>query len=239
MTQPYSDQDPTWYMPLYFYELGFWQKLLGPGMLQGRLLSALLGALSGLLVVDIVRRITGNVLAGALAATVLLTIPAVTFYFGTATPIATVSLLVLFALWLTLTGIGRQSLWRSLCLGMVFSALYFFRQNMILLVVALAPLYILGAGRSRIVHSIAVLIGLIAVATPLLVYFPDRLALYAIRLPVITPMLIDFGLFQNPLLLIESGTLSNFGLGLAVHKWAWADTLTLLYCPILDSSSRL
>ena len=228
---PYSDQDPTWYMPLYFYELGLWQKLLEPGLWQGRLLSAILGALNGLLIVEIVRRITGNLVAGALAAAVFLSIPAVTFYFGTATPIATVSLLVLVSVWLVITGLGRAALWRSLCLGILLSVLYFYRQNMVLVIVAIAPLYILGLRQSRLLHSTVVLIGMFAVAAPLILFFPDRLISYAMRLPVVTPVLADLGLIKDPLLLIEASTVADMGLGLAFTKIAWPDIVDAFVLP--------
>src|SRR5688572_11519180 len=48
--QPYSDQDATWYMPLYFYQLGLAQKLFGQSHEVGRTMSAGLGALSAVLV---------------------------------------------------------------------------------------------------------------------------------------------------------------------------------------------
>ena len=68
---PYTANDPTWYMPLYFYELGLWQKYMGAGMTYGRLLSAGIGALSGLVIFDIVRRVTGNWTASAIATATL------------------------------------------------------------------------------------------------------------------------------------------------------------------------
>src|SRR5437868_3807764 len=46
---PYTATDATWYMPFYFYQLGWWQQALGLGLSSGRLLSIGLGALNGLL----------------------------------------------------------------------------------------------------------------------------------------------------------------------------------------------
>lgn len=229
--EPYTDQDPTWYMPLYFYELGFWQKLIGTGIAQGRYLSAGLGAISGLLVFDVVRRITGDVIGAALAAAILLTLPAVTFYFGTATPIATVSLLVLLTVWLAISGLGKSSLWRSIGLGALFATLYFYRQNMILIVVAVAPVYLLGLRQSRFIHMVMVLVGILLIVAPVIMVFPDRLVSYAIRLPLITPALTDLNFMADPLVLIEANTVGTMGLGLALSKFDWRDVFDAFLLP--------
>ncbi len=228
---PYSDQDPTWYMPLYFYELGLWQKIFGPGITQGRILSACLGTLSGLLVFDITRRVTGNWTASAFAATALLTVPSVIFYFGTATPIATVSLLLLLTVRVAVTGLGRSSLWRSLCLGALFAALYFYRQNMVLALLAIAPVYLLSLRQSRLSNAIMILVGMMLVSVPVIMLFPERLVSYAIRLPLITPLLSSLNMVRDPLLLIEANTAGDMGLGLALNKVTWQDAVDAFLLP--------
>ena len=83
---------------------------------------------------------------------------------------------------------------------------------MILVILALAPLYLISLRQSRFAHSVLVLIGMVVVAAPLLYYFPERLISYAMRLPVITPILTDLGLIEDPLLFIEAIPLQTLGL---------------------------
>ncbi|MDG2320594.1 MAG: glycosyltransferase family 39 protein [Rhodospirillaceae bacterium] len=228
---PYTATDPTWYMPLYFYELGLWQKYMGAGMTYGRLLSAGIGALSGIVIFDIVRRVTGNWTASAIATATLFTVPAVVFYFGTATPISTVSLLCLLAVWMVVIGVSRPTQWRSLCLGVLFGVLYFYRQNMILVLVALLPVYILGLRQNRANHFATVLIGIAIVAAPILLTFPDRLLSYAIRLPLITPLLSNLNLINDPITLIQTNTTGAVGLNLAFSKFVLEDLLDAYLLP--------
>ncbi|MFL2769889.1 MAG: glycosyltransferase family 39 protein [Rhodospirillaceae bacterium] len=229
--KPYSDQDPTWYMPLYFFELGLWQKLVSPSLISSRSLSAGIGVLSGLVVFDIVRRITGSWSAGSIGAATLLSVPAVIFYFGTATPIATVSLIGLLAVWFVIAGINKPSLWISLCLGALFGLIYFFRQNMILLVIPLLPIYLLGLRKQRVHHTALVLLGIIVVVAPIIIAFPDRLLSYAMRLPIITPLLADMGLINDHLSIIQTNTTGDVGLNLALSKFALIDLVEAYLLP--------
>ncbi len=228
---PYSAEDPTWYMPIYFYELGVWQVFAGRGLIESRIFNAGLGLLSGLLVFVVTRRITGNLIASAIGTAVFFTVPAVTFYFATATPIATVSFFFLMSLWLAVSGLGRNSLVNTFTLGLVFGVLYFIRQNMILVIVALAPLYIVGLRGSRLVHSLVLLLGICSVATPLLLIFPEGLMSYAVRLPLVTPLLSELNLFNDPLLDIQSSTTGNVGLGLALGNISIPDILDAFLLP--------
>ena len=54
---PYAAEDATWYMPFYFYQLGWAQQIFGQGHMAGRVMSAVLGAASGGLVFLICRRL--------------------------------------------------------------------------------------------------------------------------------------------------------------------------------------
>lgn len=228
---PYSDVDPTWYMPLYFYQLGLWQDLIEPGMQSGRILSAGIGFLSGVLVFDIVRRLTGSLTASAFAGTALLSVPSVVFYFGTANPISTVSLLTLVAVWISVTGLSHPTMWRSVLLGFVFGLLYFYRQNMLLLLIALLPLHLLGVRENRLQHSLLILGGLLLVAVPIVAVFPDRLLSYAIRLPVITPLLSLLPFIDDPLLFIQANTVGDVGLNLAFDKIVFEDLVDAYALP--------
>lgn len=223
LSAPYSDQDPTWYMPLYFYQLGAWQIFFGTGLETARLQNVLIGALSGTLVFDIVRRVTGNRVAASLSVLVLLTTPSTVFYFSTVTPIATVSFLLTIAIWIIVGGLSTARVWRSLALGMLLAALYFYRQNMILAAVALIPLHILALRKNRWTHLTALILGLCAVTAAMLLIFPDRLAVYATRLPVVTPLLASLNLISDPLLTIQNNATSTMKLTIPISSIAWQD----------------
>ena len=220
---PYSDQDPTWFMPLYFYQLGFWQAGLSQGLESGRFLSAIAGALSGIVLFDVVRRITGNRIAAALSTLILLTVPTVIFYFSTTTPTASLSLLLLITIWVMAGGTGKPRVWRSTAIGVLLATLYFYQQNMILAATALIAIYLLSLTRGRLTHIGLILIGGAIVAAPLLVYFPDRFAAYAMRLPLITPLLAELGLLEDPLSIIARNTITGLGVGFSFDRIAWQD----------------
>lgn len=220
---PYSDQDPTWYMPLYFYQLGYWQTFVGAGIETARVHSVLIGGLSGLITFDIVRRITGNRIAAALSTLVLLTSPAVTFYFSSATPTATVSFLLALTTWVIANGLSAPRFWKSLTLGALVALLYFYRQNMILAAFALIPIHLLALRGQRLGHLAAVTLGLTTITALTLTFFPERLAVYAVRLPLITPFLASLNIISDPLLTIQSNTTSSMTLGTPLKSLAWQD----------------
>lgn len=223
VTTPYSNQDPTWYMPLYFYQLGYWQTFFDTSIEASRLQSVLIGALSGLFVFDIVRRVTGNRIAAALSALVLLTTPAVVFYFSSITPTAAVSLLLALTIWIIVCGISKPHIWRSVAVGALLGTLYFYRQNMILAAVVLIPIQILALRRNQFKHLTAIIIGLAVVTAFVLFLFPDRLAIYAIRLPLITPLLGSLSIMSDPLLTIQNNTTSPLALTIPLGNLAWQD----------------
>ena len=139
---PYKNGDSNWYMPLYFYQLGAWQLIFGQNVETSRLLSSFFGLFSSLIVFDLVRKITGNNIASSLSVLIFLTTPSIVFYFGTATPISTVSFLLLFTIWVSIEGIGRVNRFRSFLIGILFSILFLYRQNMILAILILIPIYL-------------------------------------------------------------------------------------------------
>ncbi len=205
--QPYSAVDATWSMPLYFYQLGFWQKLAGIGPLPGRLLSLAIGALDGILLFLICKRLTANSVASAAAAFIFLGTPATVFAFATATPAATIALLHLAAVWLIVAHIGRPQVWASIALGVLCTALYFYRQDMILAVAVLLPLHIAAAGRGNRAQHAAIAIAALALsAAGLLMLFPGKLLYYAVRLPVIYPLIERLGGIAPNFQLIDQGT---------------------------------
>ncbi len=216
---PYTATDATWSMPLFFYQLGWWQHL-GLGQVWGRAMSVGIGVANGVLLFAICQRLTANALAAAGAVFIFLATPATSFIFSGATPAATVSLVHLAAIWLLVTSLGRPRPWATVIFGLLMVALYFYRQNMILAVVALVPLYIAGIGKKRGLHS-AVLIGVMAVTTAGLLYaFPHKLAEYAARLPVIYGWLQNTALLPPHFVLIERGSTSAITANLALDRFS-------------------
>lgn len=228
---PYTDQDPTWYMPLYFYQLGIWQTFFGTGIEAARLQNVLIGALSGILVFDTVRRVTGNRTAAALSVLVLLTTPSVVFYFSSVTPISAVSFLLILSIWIIVGGLSAARIWRSLALGLLLAALYFYRQNMILAAAALIPIHILTLRKNRWSHLGALVLGLSAVTAAMLLIFPDRLAVYAMRLPVVTPLLASLNLISDPLFTIQNNATSSMTLTISLSRIAWQDIVDAFLLP--------
>ncbi|MGE4062603.1 MAG: ArnT family glycosyltransferase [Rhodospirillaceae bacterium] len=212
---PYSPADVPPEMPLYYFELGFWQRLLGPGHLSGRLLSIGLGAASGLLLFAICRRLSANTLVAAAAAFIFLATPSTSFFFGTATSAAAVSLLHLVAIWLIVVSMGRPRPMVSALMGIVCALLYFTRQEMFLAVIVLIPLYAAALGRDRALQSLIV-VGAFAVTSAVgVVLLPERFAAFALDLPVFGPFLGDAGLLGPDYTLVARGTHAMGSLGAA------------------------
>ena len=125
IARPYAGTDIPTAMPLYFYELGYWQRLVGPGHVAGRTLSIVLGAASGLLLFAICRRLTANTVVAAAAAFIFLATPSTSFFFATATSAATVAMLHLLAIWMIVTSMGKPRAYISVLMGLACAALYF------------------------------------------------------------------------------------------------------------------
>ncbi len=214
---PYTPADVPAEMPLYFYELGYWQRLLGAGHLSGRILSIVLGGVSGLLLFAICRRLTANTLVAAAAVFIFLATPSTSFFFATATSAATVSTLHLLALFLIVDSMGRPRMHVSAAMGLVCAAIIFVRQDMFLGVVVLIPLYVAAVGRDRFVQALFVLVALAATAALVIVAFPAKLQVLALDLPLIGGMLGDAGLLGPDHTLVARGTHGPAGLGAAIE----------------------
>jgi len=228
---PYSDQDPTWYMPLYFYELGWWQQVFGQGHLPGRLLSVLFGGLNGLLLFIICRKLTANVVVAALAVLMLLSTPATVFYFSTANPIASVSFLHLACIWLILTNTKQPNLLTSIALGAMFSTLYFFRQNMVLSIIVLYPVYIIMLRDQRFKHFFCVAITGLACCFGIMLTHSARIMDYVIRLPILSEILGKLDLLPASLATAISGTTTPYSLGFEPTQVRIEDVLNAFVLP--------
>ncbi len=243
LVAPYSDADATWYMPLYFSLLGAVQSWFGPGLITGRVLSLVLGALSGGALFACCRKLTGNRPAAALAVLVYALAPATAYYFATATPLAAVSLLLMTGVWLTLNGrdLPASRGWiapaNSAALGVLFALLFFFRQNMILAIVALAPAYVLMVRERRTLHA-AILAAAAAATSALIVWmFPERLGEYAVRLPGLTPVLLFAGLLPERFELILASTASPLSLAFEPRRIAAGDIVNAFLLPYTGTAA--
>lgn len=233
--KPYSDADATWYMPLYFYQLGWAQAAFGQGHIAGRVMSAIMGAGAGGLVFLICRRLALAAPVAALGCALFLLGPTTAYYFTTATPIATVAALLLLAIYLIQRAPEAPPA-LSFGLGMLFAVLYFYRQNMILALVVLAPLYLWQVKHRRLMHAGLLALGLVLVTAPILALFPAKLALYAIRLPLITPLLHRAGLLPDTLRLIQDATESRYSLSLDLARLSWRDPVNAFLLPFLGTN---
>jgi hypothetical protein len=205
---PYSAADATWAMPLYYYVLGWWQQIAGLGHYPGRLLSAALGLAAAAILFAITRRLTGNLLAAGAAAFLFLATPTVAHAFALATPTALLAVLHLAAMWIIVLALGRPQPVLTVVFAVLCVAIYFTRQNLILGIIILIPLYLLAIGRDRRFHAL-ILGGVIAAgATAVLLVFPDRLAGLALRLPYLTLTFARWGLLPADFGLIEQGTVA-------------------------------
>ncbi len=231
---PYSDRDATWYMPLFFYQLGLFEKVFGTSLEAGRTMSAVIGGLSGGLLFLICRRLTGNAAVALLTTAIYLLTPTTAYYFATAAPLATVACLTLLAVWLILIaappGVGV-----SAALGLTFWALFFYRQNMILAVGLLAPLYIFAIGRKRVLHTAIVAGVSLAASIATLLLFPAKLGHYAARLPGVVPILDTLHMLPRDFQLIQTATDSAALLRIDLASLSWENFAISFLLPYLGT----
>ena len=235
LVAPYSDADATWYMPLYFYQLGLTQAVFGYGLIVGRAASLVMGGVSGGVLFACCRKLTKNPIAAALAVLLYLANPTTAYYFATATPLSSVALLFMAAIWLLLVGRERPSVGVSLLLGMVFALLYFYRQNMILAVAVLAPAYLAVVGRRRLLHAGLLAASSTAVSAAILAMFPVKLVDYALRLPGLTPILRKMALLPASFDLILAATVTPLSLAFEPGRISWQDPFNAFLLPYLGT----
>ena len=203
---PYTPADVPAEMPLYYYELGYWQRLLGAGHLSGRILSIVIGGAGGLLLFVICRRLTANTQVAAAAVFIFLATPSTSYFFATATPVATVSTLHLLAIFLIVDSMGKPRAAVGALMGLVCAAIYFTRQDMFLAIAVLIPLYVAAVGRERPLQMLSVLVGLAAGTALVIFAFPAKLQVLALQFPFVGGLLGDAGLLGPDYTLVARGT---------------------------------
>ena len=228
---PYTATDATGQMPLYLHALGYWQRLDSIGPSPARLLSVGLALVNGVLLFFITRRLTANTLAAAAAVLILLATPATAYAFATATPAALTSALLLLATWLIVGFMGRPNLAVSALMGVLAALLYFTRQNTILAIVMLVPLYIAAIGRKRAVHGAVLVVAAALVTAAILYAFPAKLGDYALRLPVISPLLEKAGLLALNFVIIDHGSTGAVSMAPAFGQFSATEVLDTFVLP--------
>jgi hypothetical protein len=231
LVAPYTATDATGGMPLYFLQLGFWQQVQGLGHIPARVASIGMGVVSGLLLFAICKRLTANTLAATAAVFIFLGTPATAFSFAMATPAATVSALHLAAIALIVFSLGKPRPWATALMGALCAVMYFYKQHMLLAVVVLVPLYIAAIGRQRALHAAILLAAAAAVTAAILLSFPDKLTDYALRLPLISPLLEQAGLLAPNFVLIDRGTADAITMGPAFDRFSPTGLLDTFLLP--------
>jgi hypothetical protein len=123
----------------------------------------------------------------------------------------------------------------SVALGVLFAVLFFYRQNMILSIVVLAPAYIYVIGRERWLHTALVAAAAGLFTGVMLMLFPERMAFYAIRLPLLTPILQALSLLPETMRAIQEGTETPYSLSLDPARLSWRDPVNGFLLPYLGT----
>lgn len=230
LSTPYSSEDPTWYMPFYFLQIGIWQKIFGQDILISRLLSSIIGLINGLIVFKIIIKVTGSKISGSCGTLIFFTVPSVVFYFSTVTPTSTVSLILLVSIWVIIDSFRKADNYRSIILGVLFCLMFYYRQNMILAIIFLLPLYIYSIEEKK--KQLFIILATISIFTFLLILLlPDKFIFSIFRLPLISPILSHLGFFNESSQLLDNYI--NSSLGLNLKNFALIDVIDAFILPYL------
>lgn len=201
---PYSEQDPTFYMPLFFYQLGLWQEIFGVGLYSGRLMSLAIGLINLALLHRIVIELTRDGRAAAAAIFLMSTTLTAVAFWTTAAPYASVTLITLIALLLISRGDRINFAISAISIGLLYFLLYFYRPNMIIAIGLCCILQVAFRKNWRIAAPLLSLAAFALCSVIFVELMPERLSLYALRLPIVTGHLLQWGLF--PIEALHSAT---------------------------------
>jgi len=204
---PYSDIDPTFYMPLIFYEDGLAQLLFGIGYLPGRVLAVIFALACFVLVYLVGQRIGRSRLAGAAAVVLAVCSPVTLTYFATATPYAVVSFLSLLLIFILYDFKSRRAGYALA--GLIMWAILFTRPNMM-------PIGLIPAGwalliePSRKIESAAIAFAAFTIPTTLaFLLFGQRLFDVVLDVPGISHIATALGAQAGAYSKIVSSTFSQ------------------------------
>lgn len=147
--KPFSSEDATWYQPLLFYILGAWQWIFGHNIVTSRLLSVLITAVNIALLASLLHRLGCTVWPIALAILVFALTEDSIFYFTAAAPYAYAVCLQLAAFHLLLAMKKSASFPVAVAFGVVLTACYLLRINLVLFIALGLGIAWVRAGRDR------------------------------------------------------------------------------------------
>ena len=196
--QPYSNFDPTWQMPIWFYLNGWWQMLFGIGHISSRSFSSILGFINLLFLYKIVNLFYRNKIYGLLAVSIFVLSPHAVWQFTTSSPHALVSLINLLAFFL-IFNLNKYSQWfSSTVLGLFYFLLYFIRPNMIIGIFLMLIFQMLFTSPKKLKYLITTISVFILFSILIINHFPGKFGYYTFQIPFITEMLRNIGLYDDP-----------------------------------------
>ncbi len=187
--QPYSSQDNTQYMPLYFYLLGYWQLLFGKGHLSGRILSSLLATGTLYILYRSGKNIWKEKNVGIFSVVLMLFSPFAIKLYCTATQYSPVALLNLIVFFLITQQHRIHPVISSILLGAGYCGLYFFRPNMIAGIILYFVYQISINPKKRLIRSIITIGTASGISAILFLIFGRFLMMYSFSLPIVMPIL--------------------------------------------------
>ncbi len=195
--QPYSVLDPTWYMPIPFYSVGWMERLFGVGYLPGRALAMFFAMACLILAYLTGSRIGHSRLAGVSAVVLIVGYPVTLTYFATATPYALVSCLSL-ALVFSLLEIKSRRLAYAVS-GVLLWALLFTRPNM--LPIAMIPTgWALLIERERKIECLSIaFLTFLAASAGTVWYFGQGLLDVILETPGLSQIMTALGVPPSPI----------------------------------------
>ncbi len=213
---PYSIEDSTGYVPLFFYELGWWQKFFGIGHYSGRIFSFIIGLINLVTLFIVAREIFQNRFLAAISVMFLASNPIAVKYFCTATPYAIVSLISLLTFYVLLKQNEFNWILSAALAGLGYFLLFFTRSNMVIGIV-LFIIFQWSYAKKLKMRRVLVSVGFITILTVwILSIFPVKLSYVAMDFPFLTPLLMKMGILVDPYKLVTENTISalksSFGL---------------------------
>lgn len=201
---PYSDQDATQYMPLFFFQLGAWQQIFGIGLFSGRLMSLTLGLVNLFLIYRITRNLTADPRSAALAVFLMSTTLTAVAFWTTAAPYASVSLISLIVFYLITKNQDINLVLNVTTIGFLYFLSYFYRPNMIIAIGLFCILQLVYFEKARLVAPITSFLVFLLCSALFLTVMPEKLLAFALRLPRVTPLLTEWGVFTTEILSTEA-----------------------------------
>lgn len=203
---PYSEIDPTGYMPLFFYLVGWVQEIFGIGYAPGRALTVFF-ATGCLILVYLIGFKLGRTPIAGIGALILLVGHHVSLtYFATATPYAFVSFLSLLLVFILLTVESRRLAFGMS--GLILYALIFTRPNMLPIAMIPAGWILLIEPRGKLECLVLAFLAFCAPAICTMLWFGDGLTDVVLTVPGVSHLANLIGIQPPPISEVISLTTS-------------------------------